>query len=110
MYHKYQACSWASHSGSTTSECARNPSGKLSLILSNGSGLIGMQTTYIGEISNSVSFPVIKVSILLLHHPLFPGQEMTPATNIISAFVILRGLAILLVSIFPANLLVDSGT
>jgi len=60
-------------------------------------------TTYIGEIFYSTTFPMIKISILLLYRSLFPGKRMVLATNIVGLFVILWGLSLLLVSIFSCN-------
>lgn len=51
------------------------------------------QTTYIGQIFYSVTFPMLKISVLLLYRSIFPGKTMRLATNLVGAFVILWGIA-----------------
>jgi len=60
-------------------------------------------TTYIGEIFYSITFPMVKLSILLLYRSIFPGKGMMLATNIVATFVIGWGISLLLVSIFSCK-------
>ncbi|KAJ8058289.1 hypothetical protein OCU04_012483 [Sclerotinia nivalis] len=60
-------------------------------------------TTYIAEIFYSITFSMIKISILLLYRSIFPNKTMTLATNLIAIFVLLWGISSLLVSIFSCE-------
>ncbi|KAI0147572.1 hypothetical protein GGR57DRAFT_515601 [Xylariaceae sp. FL1272] len=60
-------------------------------------------TTFVGELFYSIGFTVIKLSILMLYRQLFPTRFINTSTTILSIFVVLWGVALLLVSIFSCR-------
>ncbi|GAP89890.1 putative integral membrane protein [Rosellinia necatrix] len=60
-------------------------------------------TTFIGELFYSIGFTVIKLSILMLYRQLFPTRLILVSTTALAVFVILWGIALLLVSIFSCE-------
>jgi hypothetical protein len=70
-------------------------------------GMTGVRTglllNYIGEIFYSISFPLIKISILLFYREIFPGRFISISTTCISVFVLMWGIAVLLVTIFSCQ-------
>ncbi|MCJ1261267.1 hypothetical protein MMC22_001131 [Lobaria immixta] len=62
-----------------------------------------LKITFASEVIYSITFPVIKISILLLYRSLFPGRGFATITNAIGLMVIAWGVALLLVSIFSCR-------
>lgn len=58
---------------------------------------------YADEILYSITLVAVKISILLLYRSIFPGRAFAIVVNVTSAFVVVWGLARILVSIFTCR-------
>ena len=58
------------------------------------------QSVFVQEIVYTITIVCIKISILLLYKGLFPGKPFRLAANLLGLFVVLWGVAVLLVAIF----------
>jgi hypothetical protein len=70
-------------------------------------GLAGVRQllllSFVGQIFYSISFPLVKISILFFYRQIFVSRFMTIATTATSIFVAMWGIALLLVTIFSCQ-------
>lgn len=62
-----------------------------------------LQMLIVAEVVYTISLVATKISILLLYRSIFPGRGFALATDIVGAFVLAWGIAVILVSIFSCN-------
>ena len=61
------------------------------------------QLEYISKIDYALTFTFVKISILLLYRSIFAGRGFAIATNVVMAYVVAWGVAVVLVSIFSCT-------